>query len=103
MKIIKIVFVLLLFCFLVLFLSYQNGYYRNINKEKMLLTDEKIKEYEEDLKNGVDVSQKDYIVNSPTYDNVYTRKILSISNIIEDGLNSTIKYFFKKIGSIVDE
>lgn len=103
MKIIKIVFVLLLFCFLVLFLSYQNGYYRNINKEKMLLTDEKIKEYEEDLKNGVDVSQKEYIVSSPTYDNVYTRKILSISNIIEDGINSTIKYFFKKIGSIVDE
>ena len=69
----------------------------------MLLTDEKIKEYEEDLKNGVDVSQKEYIVSSPTYDNVYTRKILSISNIIEDGINSTIKYFFKKIGSIVDE
>ena len=103
MKIIKICFASVLLLFLLLFLSYRNGYYRDLNKEKRILTDEKIMEYEEDLKNGVDVSNKEYVIVTPTYDNKYTRKFLDISKIIEDGFDGVIKYLFKKLGNMVDE
>ena len=103
MKIFKISFLVILLLFFLLFLSYRNGYYRDLNKEKRILTDEKIAEYEEDLKNGVDVSNKEYVVVTPTYDNKLTRKFLDISKIIENGFDDVIKYLFKKLGSVVDE
>lgn len=89
--------------FLVLYFSYGSGYYINKNKEKSILTDEKIKEYEDDLKNGVDVSKNDYIVVLDTYDNSYTRLSLSISSKIERVFNEVIKYLFKKIGEEIDK
>ena len=86
-----------------LYFSYQNGYYVDKNKEKRILTEEKIKEYEEDLKNGVDISKKDYIVSVSTYDNQYTRFTLSISKKIEQGLDKIIKYFLKKVNQSIND
>ena len=99
----KIVLTILIILFLVLYFSYQNGYYIDKNKEKSLLTEEKIKEYEEDLKNGIDVSKKDYVVIMDTYDNTYTRLSLSISKKIEKGFDKIIKYFFKEINNSINE
>ena len=67
------------------------------------LTEEKIKEYENDLKNGVDVSKKSYIVVRDNYDNTYSRLLLRISNKIEKGFDKTIKYIFKKISARINE
>lgn len=86
-----------------MFISYKSGYYIDKNKEKMILTEEKIKEYEEDLKNGVDVRNKEYIVVDNNYDNKYTRLSLSISKKIESGVSSVIKYFFSKISDSINE
>lgn len=99
----KIGLIIIIFLYLILFFSYKNGYYRNINEEKRVLTDEKIKEYEEDLANGIDVTQKEYIVVTPSYDNKITRGFLKISNIVEQSLDRVIKYVFKKINKMVDE
>ncbi len=102
-QLIKILFIIILLFYLVLYFSYRNGYYLDKNKEKALLTDEKIKEYEEDLKTGVDVSKKDYVVIENSYDNSYTRFSLSISRRIEKGLDRVIKYFFKKVSKTINE
>ena len=102
-KSIKVFFLIIVLGYLLLFFSYKNGYYRNLNRDKKILTEEKIKEYEEDLKNGVDVSKKDYAVIEPSYDNTYTRSFLKLSKAIENGLDKTIKYLFKKLGKFVEE
>ena len=102
-KLIKILSILFIIIFFILFFSYKNGYYIDKNKEKALLTEEMIKEYEEDLKNGVDVSKKDYVVVSDTYDNNLTRISLSLSKRIEKGINRVIKYFFRKVGDSINE
>ena len=99
----KYVFILIVLLYLLLFFSYKNGYYEDINKEKKILTDEKIKEYEEDLANGVDVSKKEYVVITPSYDNAYTKVILKISKNIEKGFDKVIKFLFKKVGNVIDE
>lgn len=102
-SIFKIILIIIIVFYLILYFSYRNGYYIDKNKEKSLLTEEKIKEYEEDLKNGVDVNNKDYIIVEDNYDNKYTRVSLLISKKIENTFDNIIKYFFKKIGDTINE
>lgn len=99
---IKIAFIIIVLLYLLLYFSYKNGYYKDLNQEKKILTEEKIKEYEEDLKNGIDVTQKEYVVVTPNYDNNLTRSFLKISKTIESGFDKTIKYIFKKLNKMVD-
>lgn len=102
-KALKIIFIIIVLMYLLLFFSYKNGYYKDINKDKKILTEEKIKEYEEDLANGVDVSKKEYVVITPNYDNSYTRAFLKLSKTIEKSFDKTIKFLFRKISKIVED
>ena len=102
-KVFKISFVVIILLYLLLFFAYKNGYYKDLNREKTILTDEKIKEYEEDLKKGIDVTNKEYIVNRLNYDNGYTRFALKLSKKLETGLNTIIKAIFNKISKVIGE
>lgn len=86
-----------------LFFSYKNGYIERKNREKKNLTDEMILEYENDLKNGVDVSSKEYVYNETDYSNNLTKASLKISNKLEHGLNYTIKLIFRKLNSFIND
>ena len=103
MKYFKIVVFLLIIMFLGLFFAYQNGLGERWNNERKVLTEDMIKEYEEDLKKGVDVTKKEYVVTKPTYSNVYSSNILKVSKKIEEGINRVIKYFFKKVSDSINE
>ena len=100
---IKIFLIIVLLLYVALYFSYQNGYYEIQNNEKKILTEEMIKEYEEDLKNGVDVTNKEYTVIKKDYSNAYTKNLLKVSRKIEKGLDRLIKYFFNKLGSTINE
>ena len=89
--------------FLGLYFAYQNGLGERWNNERKILTEEKIKEYENDLKNGIDVTKKEYVVVKPTYSNVYSSNILKVSRKIEEGINRVIKYFFQKVSDSINE
>lgn len=103
MKLFKIILILVIVGYLVLYFSYKSGYYIDKNREKAILTEEMINEYEEDLKNGVDVSKKDYVIIADSYDNSYTRLSLKISKQLEKGIDKIIKYFFRKISNTINE
>lgn len=103
MKYFKIIVLLLIIMFLGLFFAYQNGLGERWNNERKVLTEKMIKEYEEDLQNGIDVTKKEYVVTKPTYSNVYSSNILKVSKKIEEGINKVIKYFFKKISDSINE
>ena len=49
--------------FLVLYFAQANGYYEDLNNKKASLTEEKIKEFEKDVKNGKEIKVENYIVN----------------------------------------
>ena len=102
-KVFKITLFLLIGAYFVLYISYCNGYIERKNHEKTVLTDEMIMKYEEDLKNGVDVSKIDYIIEENNYSNFYTNMNLKIANRIEKGFDNVIKYIFRKINSVVEE
>jgi len=89
--------------YLILYISYENGYYERLNQEKTLLTEEMILKYEEDLANGVDVSKEDYIIEKNNYGNLYTNLSLKVSRKIENAIDSFMKLLFKKINDVVKE
>lgn len=94
---------MLVLTFLGLFFAYKNGYYVNKNKENMLFTEEKIKEYENDLKNGVDVTKKSYLDAKENYNNKYTNFTLKVSKKIETGIDHIIKFLFRKISNTMND
>ena len=101
-KIFNCIIFSLFILFVSLYIAASNGYYEYQNKEKTELTKEKIKEFEEDIKNGKRVDIKNYL----TYDNkTYDNKITKIGNILDDliynslitGLEKTFSLFEKMI------
>lgn len=99
----KIIFLVGVLAFLFLYVSYKNGYYIKKKEENTILTEEKIKEYENDLKNGVDVSKKNYITVRNNYDSAYSRILLKLSRTVENGFDKTIKFVFRRISKTINE
>ncbi len=100
---IKVFLIMIILLYLGLYFTYKNGYYEQRNQERKVLTEEMIQEYEEDLKNGVDVTNKEYVVVRPNYGNIYTNETLKISKKIEKGFDQIIKYFFNKLSKSINE
>ncbi len=81
-----------------------SGYYEYHLQEKTFLTNQKIKEFEQDIKNNENIDVKDYLA----YEEVdYTNKFTNLVYKINSGANkitrNVIKKIFKKIGSLVQE
>lgn len=90
LKIIFAVFIL----FLLLYLMDDLGYY-NIRAKNKVLTEEKIKEFESDVKNGKSIDLKEYTVDNTNYRNVYSNIGYNLSNCIDTVLNKGFKEFGK--------
>lgn len=102
-KMVKYGFIGLVVLYLILYVSYENGYYERLNAEKALMTEEMIMKYEKDLANGVDVTKESYVIENNDYTNVYTRTSLDISKKFEKVIDSTIKFLFRKLNDMVEE
>ena len=102
-KMVKYGFLGLVVLYLILYVSYENGYYERLNGEKALMTEEMIMKYEEDLANGVDVTKESYVIENNDYTNVYTRTSLDISKKFEKVIDLTIKFLFRKLNDMVEE
>ena len=80
-KIIKMSLYLLLFSFLFVYIIGSSGLYEYRLNNKKTLTEDAIKKFETDVKNGVKIDLNDYIVVEKNYDNELTRtnrKILKL-------------------------
>lgn len=49
--------------FLVLYFAQAGGYYEDLNNKKASLTEEKIKQFEEDVRSGKEIKVENYVVN----------------------------------------
>ena len=103
-KKIKAVLIIVILIYVSSYYIARSGYYEWQEHEKMVLTNEKIKEFEQDVKNNKDIDVKDYL-NSKDVN--YSNKASDlIYNFSLDG-NKTAKKFlkalFKKINKLVDD
>ncbi len=81
-----------------------SGYYEYHVQEKTLLTNQKIKEFEDDVKNNREIDIKDYL----TYEEVdYTSKLTDLMYGISDHGNKIarkiIKGLFKRLSYLIED
>lgn len=103
-KIFKWCFSFLLVIYLTLYFSQLTGYYEYQNYEKMVMTEEQIKQFEQDIKDGKEVDVKDYVVNiKKEYDNTFSNLGVTVSNFISNMVKNTVIKLFSEISNFVDE
>lgn len=98
----RLVVLILIFLFSILYFMQLNGYNEYTQNKKNMLTEEQIREYEEDIAAGRDVTLKDYIKDDKTdYTNGIARLGLDISYFIENTFNKGMNAFFEMLNEAV--
>lgn len=92
------VILLLFIVFISLYLMDSLGYY-NVASKKSILTEEKIKEFENDIENGKSIDIKEYVKDNTNYKNAYSEFGYNISTGIDEFLNKGLK----NIGKILEK
>jgi hypothetical protein len=80
-------FLMLLIGFTALYISEATGYYEFEQYNKKILTEEKIKQFEEDVSNGKNIDINDYVISNETN---YESKISKIGNKISKKVEKTV-------------
>ena len=90
--------------FLITYVIGMSGYYEYELSNKRVLTEEKMKEFEEDVKNNKDIDLNDYVVNThQDYTNKFTKTVTSASLTLNKYLKKSIESIFGLLNKVVQE
>lgn len=91
-NLLPIIIIIFFSVFLILYISKEAGYYDYKVHEKAIMTEEAIKKFENDIKEGKDVKSSDYLVYEYIdYSNKFTNAGYNIGNLIEKVMNKSLK------------
>ena len=102
MKIFKVFMIVILVAFFgTVFLSV-SGYYQTELQKDMILTNEAIEKFEQDVKDGKDIDANDYLASKQkNYDNRVSKTGRYVSEklnkIVSNGIKKTLKFIIKAI------
>lgn len=96
------VFLTLLMTFFTLYTAGKAGYYEYTNNEKKVLTEEQIKKFEEDIKEGKQIDIESYLVVKENFQSKNKRMGLKISEFIGDYTKIGVDKIFKMLNNLVE-
>lgn len=97
----KIILIILIIIFLSLYFMNIVGYY-DVNRNRTILTEEQIKQFERDIENGEYIDINDYLEpKNKDYDNSFSNISLNISNGIDTFLNKFLQKALKMMGKLL--
>ena len=103
-KITKIIIIIIVIIFISSYVISESGYYEYTMQQRTIITNEKIKEFEEDIKNNHDMDLKEYLKQDEIdYSNVFSNFMYNISDNSNKLARKAIKYVFKKLGSLIED
>ena len=89
--------------FLSLYIASSTGYYEYQNKENKEITEEKMKQFEKDIKEGKRVDLKDYSNKDfKNYENNITKLGNSLSDLINDGMLNGLEKTFGLVEKLIE-
>jgi len=97
--VLKNLFVCALVIFLGIYISLSNGTNNYKAYKKSELTAEKIKQFEEDVKNGVNIDLENYI---DTTDNISSNKISKAGTYLSDKITTLTKTLIKTMFKVLE-
>ena len=101
---IKFVLIIILLIYISAYYVASSGYYEYHLQEKTVLTNEKIKEFEEDIKNNQDIDVKNYLdYEEIDYTNKLTNLVYNFSDKSNQITRKIIKSIFKKLSYLVED
>lgn len=101
-NIFKILLAVLLLIFIAVYISDMNGYYAYSNYERTIVTEEGIKQFENDVKEGKEIDIKDYVKDDNNYENNVSKISLNISNTIGKYVRKSLVAVFKRITVLIE-
>lgn len=103
-KIIQLLALLIVIIFISSYLIASSGYYEYTMQQKTIITNEKIKEFEQDIKDNKEIDLVEYLDDESTdYSNAFTNLVYNISDNSNKLARKAIKYLFKKLGSLIED
>ena len=99
-KIVKYLIYLVILSFFTLYFVSSTNLYEYKMEKKKTLTEDSIKKFEEDVKNGVQIDINDYIIKDKNYDNKFTIVNREIANYVGKGFENIIKYIARYMNKI---
>ncbi len=103
-KIFRNIIIVLFIIFIALFISQENGYYEYQEYKKVALTNEQIKEFEDDVKNGKKIDLKNYVSKTKKeYGNAVSNAGLSVSKQIEKYFKKAMEASFGALADVVND
>lgn len=100
----KLIIILLIIVFSTSYIISESGYYEYTMKQRTVITNEKIKEFESDIKNNENIDLKEYLSKDEIdYSNKFTNLVYNISDSSNKLTRKAIKYIFKKLGSLIED
>ena len=95
-----IVLSIFFFSYLALLFAYSNGYYEYKEHNKMVITEEAMKQFEEDVSSGKNIEINDYITDeyrdySSTFSKLGVKTGELLDDVFSDGLGSVVKMLSK--------
>ena len=103
-KILKFIIIILFLTFIVAYSIGESGYYEYKLSNKKNLTNEQIKQFEEDVKEGKDIDIKKYLVdNKIDYTNNLSRTTYKVSDKLNKLLKKGIEGIFKYVNKLVED
>ena len=100
----RIVLLVLFILFAGVYLVGNSGYYDYDVTFKTRLTEQQIKEFEEDIKNGEVIDVDSYLeLNEKNYDNKISKTTLDISRKISITFDKAITFIFEKLNDVMME
>lgn len=102
-KIFRFIFIFTLIVYLTLYFGNEFGYFEYQKQEQAHLTQEQIKKFEQDIKDGKDVNVEDYLINTnKNYQTKLSHTGLIISNGISKVVRNGVEGFFNSINKLIN-
>lgn len=100
----KLILVVIIIIFTASYVISESGYYEYTMQQRTIITNEKIKEFEQDVKDNKDIDLIEYLEkDNINYSNKITTFVYNISDTSNKLARKVIKTIFKKLGSLVEE
>ena len=103
-KFLRFIIITILIIYTASYYVSNSGYYEYHMQEKTILTNEKIKEFEIDVKNNENIDIKDYLgEDNKDYSNKLSNIMYDVSNNGTKATRKIMKYLFKKLSYLVED
>ena len=103
-SIFKFILLCFIICFLVILFTGKTGYYEKKLRDNSILTEEQIKKFEEDIKNGKSVDISNYVINeNKDYTTKLTSDVYSVSLKLEKTIDKIVKFIFNEVGKNIND